>query len=257
MVTETQEQPNPIIQEAETLNETGSDIVAEIVKLDKAEAETVVPVVASAATVAETVVPETSAPTTPPVLPVQTPSELSILQRQLADAQRKIQEHDEQAQTQRITDEVATYRQQLQQQLEAQGLGPEQAALQAKTFADQAHGFYVREMQLRQQSQAQTREIEAKWEVAVQIGQEHGIHPRELIQYNSPQAMIAAAQQQKRIKGLEEQVKKLTQNTVPSQTLESGQGAIGGRGEGAWLQAYNNGDRSPQAQAAAKKAAGL
>ncbi len=252
MVTETQEQPNLIIQEAETLNETGSDIVAEIAKLDKEGEPTVAPAVEAPSVIAPAA--ETPVPSLPPA---QTPSELSVLQRQLVEAQRRIREHEEQAQTQRVGDEVAAYKQQLQQSLEAQGLGPEQAELQAKTFADQAHGFYVREMQLRQQTQAQTREIEAKWEVAVQIGQEHGIHPRELIQYNSPQAMIAAATQQKRIKSLEEQVKTLTQRTVPSQTLESGQGAIGGRGESAWLQAYNNGDRSPQAQAAARKAAGL
>jgi len=244
MQTEQVEQDvNPLIQEAQDLNQEDSDIIGEIASLDKAEAAEETPVETSTAPAAEQ----------PPVAipPVQTSGpDSAILRQQLEQAQTRLQEFERQQAQVSLETEVGQY----QNQLEEQGLMPEQA----RPVAQQYRQFRQREMQLQQMAQTQQQNALGKFYAALHFSQLHGADPRELMQYDTPQAMEAAAKTQSELKTLKAEVQKLKQGRVPASTLETGQVApVSARTESGWLDAYNNGDRSERAQAAGRRAAGL
>ena len=234
---------NPLVDEAQALNREDSAIVAEIEALDQAEGEppeTAVPVAEVA-----------PSPEAPPVAPPQVPGvDVNVLRQQLQQYEQQLRRYEFQEREQSLDRETLQY----QAQLEAQGLMEEQA----KPIAQQYKQFRQRELQLQQA--AQNRELQnlGKFYASLHYGQAHQVDPRELMQYDSPQAMESAAKTRAEIRGLKMQVQKLTQQQVPPSTYETGQRAtVGERTETALLIAYNNGDRSPQALAAARKAAGL
>lgn len=248
VTTPTDPDANPLIQETEALNRESSDIIQEIEVLDQAEAERAeappVPV--------EEVVPAPEIPTepVPPAEPPQVPGlDVNALRQQLQRQEMQLRQYEFQERELALDREVLQY----QGQLEAQGLMEEQA----KPVAQQYKQFRQRELQIQQA--AQNRELNnlGKFYAALHYGQVHAIDPRELMQYDSPQAMESAAKAQAKLKSLETQIQKLTQQQVPPSTYETGQPApSGARSVLTWLTAYNDGDRSPQAIAAAKRAAG-
>lgn len=237
---------NPLIQEAEALNREDSDIVSEIESLDQAEAATAPLAPEPVAEVA----PLPEVPQVPPAAPLGPETEAAALRRQIQEVQQRLQVYEAQEREQAIDREVTQY----QAQLEAQGWDEPQAKTTAQLYKQSRQ----REAQIQQAAEAQNLNNLGKFYAALHYGQLHGIDPRELMQHNSPQAMESAAKSEAKIRLLEEQVKKLTQARVPPSSYETGQPApAGGRSETAWMIAYNNGDRSPQALAAARKAAGL
>lgn len=191
----------------------------------------------------------------PPEIPLETPEvqltpdQIQQLQQQ-NEAYRQQAAQLEEAQRRQTRAAAATA---YQAELENQGLLPEQA----RAIAD-------RERQLTEQlEQQQTNfdrsraEQEAKAIVARRFAQQHGVSTEELMMYSTPEAMADAAKTKAQLKKQEGQIAALTQSQVPSQEFEVGT-ATGevDRSENSLLDAYNAGDRSELAVAAARRAAG-
>ena len=98
-----------------------------------------------------------------------------------------------------------------------QGLNAESAASLAQRNRDQQQQIY----QAQQGAQAQAQYYEGKMNAAMHYGEQHGVSPRDLMQYETPQAMEAAAKSQAQIKALEKQVTQLTQSKTPRQELDN------------------------------------
>jgi hypothetical protein len=79
-----------------------------------------------------------------------------------------------------------------------------------------------------------------------------------LEKYNDPQSMEDAAKRIQSDKAKDAEIAKLRAQLVPSQTFDDSQSTpAASTDEDRWLERYNQGDRSSQAAAAARRAAGL
>ena len=79
-----------------------------------------------------------------------------------------------------------------------------------------------------------------------------------LRQHRDPQSMEAAAKQIASDRDKDTEIAKLRAQLVPNQSFNDNQSTpAASNDEDRWLERYNQGDRSPQAESAAKKAAGL
>ena len=79
-----------------------------------------------------------------------------------------------------------------------------------------------------------------------------------LRQYEDPQSMEQGAKKLAADRERDNELAKFKQAQVPAQSFDNSQGNPQvAANEGSWLDRYNSGDRSPQADAAAKRAAGL
>ena len=80
----------------------------------------------------------------------------------------------------------------------------------------------------------------------------------ELRKYQDPQTMEDAAKRIKSDRDKDAEIARLRAQLVPSQTFDDSQSTPAAtNSEDGWLDRYNQGDRSEQAQAAARRAAGL
>jgi len=80
----------------------------------------------------------------------------------------------------------------------------------------------------------------------------------QLRESETPEAMETIAKDMSNRRSMEEELSRLKQAQVPPQRFDNSQGAPDvAPNDSGWLDRYNNGDRSENAQAAARKAAGL
>ena len=190
---------------------------------------------------------------TPPVSSAPTPDVDNLNQRLQEVEQQNAQYAQAQYQAQ-----VQQYERNLQQQLEQQGYLPEQAAQYAR---QQVEG----QVQLRatqQQQQEQLRHEEGKRNAAIHFYKQYKLDNIDDLQtlekYNDPQSMEDAAKRIQSDKAKDAEIAKLRAQLVPSQTFDDSQSTpAASTDEDRWLERYNQGDRSSQAAAAARRAAGL
>ena len=117
---------------------------------------------------------------------------------------------------------------------------------------------YNRTLQEQQKGQNREAFLQGQFRAALHFGRQYGINPEDLIQYSTPQAMELAAKNAKELNDLKNQVKKLTQDKVPSQTFDNGvSSGPSQRDDDYWMDRYSNNDRSERAVAAGRRAAGL
>ena len=250
-----QEEPNPILAEIASLDAGGddADIVREIAALNARGDEDTLETTPSVATAPEA--PEApEAPAKPPPPAGIDPRVQQYIAR-LEEQQRLAQEAQD---ARALADFVAEY----QGNLEASyGLSPEHAAQLARQHGD----LLRRQYEQVQQGQRQIQETEAKAKVAAQIAQKHGVPLTSLWEYPTPQAMERAAaelagasKRDAEVSALRIEVERLKKASVPPQTFDSNRGTpMASNDERSLLDQYNRGVRTPQTQAAAKKAAGL
>jgi len=190
---------------------------------------------------------------TPPVSSAPTPDVDNLNQRLQEVEQQNAQYAQAQYQAQ-----VQQYERNLQQQLEQQGYLPEQAAQYAR---QQVEG----QVQLRatqQQQQEKLRHEEGKRNAAIHFYKQYKLDNIDDLQtlekYNDPQSMEDAAKRIQSDKAKDAEIAKLRAQLVPSQTFDDSQSTpAASTDEDRWLERYNQGDRSSQAAAAARRAAGL
>ena len=152
---------------------------------------------------------------------------------------------------------LQTQRDNYKSQLEAQGYLPE--------HADQYANYYMQtqeqQQKLMQQAEQYGQHLQGQQIAAESFVKKYNLSIDDLAtlrSYNDPNSMENAAKNLAHNKQRDAELAQFKQARVPAQTLDNSQGSPEvAANEGSWLDRYNSGDRSPQAEAAAKRAAGL
>ena len=190
--------------------------------------------------------------------PVETPKiDAESLNKQLEETrkyqeslQQQVMQYEVEKQKQAIESEAVQYNSALVDQ------GMEQA--QADQLTQQLKQTRANEQQYSQNIQNLDAYYRGKFNAAMEIGEKHGISPKTLMQYESPQDMEKHASSQSEVTKLKAEITKLKKGQVPAQQYDTSQApAEGSTSDSRLLDKYNAGDRSPDAVAAAKRVLGL
>ena len=190
--------------------------------------------------------------------PVETPKiDAESLNKQLEETkkyqdslQQQVMQYEVEKQRQAIESEAVQYNSALVDQ------GMEQA--QADQLTQQLKQTRANEQQYSQNIQNLDAYYRGKFNAAMEIGEKHGISPKTLMQYESPQDMEKHASSQSEVTKLKAEITKLKKGQVPAQQYDTSQApAEGSTSDSRLLDKYNAGDRSPDAVAAAKRVLGL
>jgi len=193
--------------------------------------------------------PNTAVPSPPPAPPAQS----QYSPDQIARMQQESAQYAEVQQRAALQNQAQMY----QKQLEDQGYAPE--------HAQQAAGHYMQsqqaQIQMVQQAEAYGKHLQDKQIAAEIFVKQYKLNIEDLEAlrvYNDPRSMHAAAEKMSADRARDAELAQLKQARVPAQSFDNSQGNPQvAADEGSWLDRYNSGDRSPNAQAAAKRAAGL
>jgi hypothetical protein len=204
-------------------------------------------------------VPETTQESTPEPTPQPTPQvipdpQVDILAQQNAALQQQVNQwtqwQQQQEQERRILEEANATR----AQLETQGYSDDQI----EHLVTQQQAFQRREAELQANLQRTQLHEQGRYRAAMHYSKLHGVDADQLLPYNSPQEMELRAKEMSRIGQLEAKLAQYEKASVPPQNFDTGTSQVTAvSNEEAWLDRYNAGDRSPEALAAAKRAAGL
>ena len=172
---------------------------------------------------------------------------------QIAKIQQDSTQYAQVQQRAALQNQADTYR----QQLEAQGFLPE--------HAEQAAGYYMQSQQqqqtLMQQAEQYGQHLQGQQAAAEQFAAKYNLGISDLAAlrtHNDPQSMENAAKKMAGDRERDAELARFKQAQVPAQSFDNSQGNPQvAADDGGWLDRYNGGDRSPSAQAAARKAAGL
>ena len=189
----------------------------------------------------------------PPAAPVRDP-QMDILAQQNNALQQQVNQwtqwQNQQSQERQFLEEANAARQQLTNQGYAED--------QIESIVTQQQVFQRREAELNANLQKTQLHEQGRYRAAMYYGKQHGIDADTLLSYNSPQEMESRAREMSRISQLEAKLAKYEKSQVPPQTFDSGTSQVAAASSNdAWLDRYNNGDRSEQASAAARRAAGM
>jgi len=116
-----------------------------------------------------------------------------------------------------MAQEAMAYR----QQLENQGIPQDQADYMSR----ERQSYRLREVELQRQAQSQSEHLQGKMNAALYYAARHpGADPKMLFQYDSPQAMEAAARSATEISSLKKEIAGLKRAQVPAgQTFDNSQ----------------------------------
>ena len=181
------------------------------------------------------------------------PQVIDDLSRRLQEVeQQNLQYQQSQYQTQ-----IQQHTEQYRLQLEQQGYLPEQADQIAQNWSSQQ----AQVAQIQQQQSDYVRHIQGQSAAAEHFAAQYDLNLpdlAELRKYSDPQSMESAARRMKSDREKDAEIARLKAQLVPSQSFDDSQSTpAAATDEGRWLERYNQGDRSSQAQAAARRAAGL
>ena len=197
---------------------------------------------------------EQGVPTQEPVVPPQTtldtaPSDVSFDNRMKEMEQQLRGFEAEKAQKQ-----FSQHRDQVQSQYEQQGHEPEVATLLTQQW--EANTMQVQQMQ--QAAIHRENLMAGMMTEALSLSKEHNVDPQELLKYTDPAQMRAAAVGQAKYNKLEQENKKLKEQLAPAQKFDDNSASVASDdSQDYWMDRYIQGDTSPKAQAAGRKAAGL
>ena len=188
-----------------------------------------------------------------PEVPTMPQDDGKTTEDRLRELETKNAEYEQQQQQSQLQAQASQYA----QQLERQGYLPDQANQIATNWMAQQS----RETQLAQQQQDQIRYIQGQAAAAEHFATKYDLKLSDLAElkkYDSPPAMEEAAKRIKDIRTKDARIAELESKLVPPQEFDSSQSTPGAsNNEDSWLDKYNSGDRSPNALAAARRAAGL
>ena len=195
---------------------------------------------------------------TPPA--AEAPAPDAPTQRPPDDLEKRIQQVEQQNLQYRVQQQqaqLAQVRDQYKADLEAQGYLPEQAH-------QMAEGWLAQQSEVsRIQQQGQQREmfLQGQANAAEHFAKQYDLQLSdlsELRKYPDPQSMEQAAKRMKGDRDKDKRIAELEAKLVPSQSYDDSQSTpAASNDEDRWLERYNQGDRSDQASAAARRAAGL
>ena len=206
----------------------------------------------------------TETQSTPPAAVNDTPTETSdstpTETRPPDDLEKRINEIEQQNMEYRVQQQQSQLNQatnQYQSTLESQGYLPEQA----KQIADNWAATQNEVNKIQEESQQQTRFLQGQANAAEHFAKQYNLQLADLSELRKspdPQSMEGAAKRMKTDRDKDKRIAELEAKLVPSQSFDDSQSTpAASNDEGRWLEKYNQGDRSPQASAAAQRAAGL
>tara|TARA_R100000008_G_C3579877_1_gene167743 strand:+ start:1166 stop:1960 length:795 start_codon:yes stop_codon:yes gene_type:complete len=176
--------------------------------------------------------------------------QLEETKKQQEVLQRQIMQNEVEKQRQAIETEARKYN----QALIDQGMDE----LQAQQLTEQLKTSRQKEVQHSQNIQNLDAYYQGKMNAAMEIGEKHGVSPKQLMNYNTPEEMEKHASSQSKVAKLEAEVARLKKEQVPPQQMDTSQApAEASSSEDRLLDRYNAGDRSPEAINAAKRILGL
>jgi hypothetical protein len=161
---------------------------------------------------------QVDAPAPPVPAPAPTPVDPNV-RAQLDAAQRQLAEYQSNQQNSQLQQAASKYA----EQLEESGM----SSSDARQLAGQALSMRQQTIAAQQQAQSSAQLAEGKLAAATHYGDLYKVSPKELIKYNSPQEMEAAAKSQQELNRLRDEVNTLKRNGVPAQTFASGSGNTG------------------------------
>ena len=218
--------------------------------------------------VAETAATPTAQPEQPTEQPVKAepteesgqPEQLNQMQGQMTQLQQTIQQQQQQLQYFNELDEQNKAQQQAadyQKRLEEQGYMPEQAQVVAQNYATQ-----VQQTQRQQSDTKKQQEYrEGQRSASVYFAKKYNLGVDDignLERFGTPQDMEVEAKRMKEFRDTKAELNALKKAQVPSQQFDTNQPAASASGsEEELLDSYNSGVRTPQTEAAARRAAGL
>lgn len=202
---------------------------------------------------------------TPPVSdipppPIPEPAPVDDLQKRMQDIEQRnydMQQQNLQYQNQQQMQQLQGQSDQYKQQLEQAGYLPDQASQISQNWMAQQN--QVTKMQQEQDSYVQF--LQGQSNAAEHFADKYKLDLsdlNQLRQHSDPQSMEAAAKSMKSQRDDKAELAKLRAQLVPSQTFDDSQSTpAASTDEDRWLERYSQGDRSAQANAAARRAAGL
>ena len=190
--------------------------------------------------------PATETPLPPPP---QQPAQPSVDDR-MKQMQQALQGYE----AERAQQAYAQQRQQVQQQYEQQGFDPETA----NVLTQQWESNVQQAQQLTFQAQSRENLMASMMTNALRLQKEYGADPLELLKYTDPIQMEQIAKGQSRFNKLEQENKKLKEQLAPAQKFDDNTASPTSEdSQEYWMDRYIQGDNSPKAQAAGRRAAGL
>ena len=189
----------------------------------------------------------------PPPPPGPDP-QLAVLAQQNSALQQQVNQWGQWQAQQRMERQILEEANAARQQLEQQGYPDDQI----EVIVSQQQSFQRREAELQANLQKTQLHEQGRYRAAMHYAKQHGVDADLLLSYNTPQEMDSRAREMSRISQLEAKLAKYEKAQVPAQNFDSGTSAVSAASsEETWLERYNAGDRSEQAAAAARRAAGL
>tara|TARA_R110000765_G_scaffold425071_1_gene537212 strand:+ start:1786 stop:2580 length:795 start_codon:yes stop_codon:yes gene_type:complete len=176
------------------------------------------------------------------------------------DLQQRMQEIEQQNLQYRAQQQQGQLHQQTngyREQLEQAGYLPDQAASISQNWAAQQSQV----AQIQQQSEEQARFLQGQANAAEVFATKYKLELNDLAElrkFPDPQQMEGAAKRLRTDRDKDAEIAKLKAQLVPAQNFDNSQSTpVPSNDESRWLDRYNQGDRSAQASAAARRAAGL
>ena len=132
---------------------------------------------------------------------------------------------------------------------------------QAEHVANNWYASVSQQMQMQKQQQDVSEFIQGQQAAAEHFANQYNLglaDLKELRQHSTPENMEAAAKRMSSDRDKDTEIARLRAQLVPSQSFEDNQSSpAASNSDDRWLERYNQGDRSSEAQAAARRAAGL
>ena len=201
-----------------------------------------------------TLAPVTQQEDIPAAAPQIRDPQLDVLSQQNSALQQQINQWTQWQQQQQMERQILEEANASRQQLENQGYSEDQI----ETMVSQQQAFQRREAELQANLQRTQLHEQGRYRAAMFYAKQNGVDAESLLSYNTPQEMESRAKEMSRIAQLEAKLAKYEKAQVPAQTFDSGTSQVSAASnEETWLERYNAGDRSEQAAAAARRAAGL
>ena len=206
--------------------------------------------------------PSTEPPTESPAVtePVASTEEVPGNNEEIDTLQKRleaIEQQNNQYQQNQVRGQLQQQANQYSQQLEQQGYLPDQAQQVAQQWMAQQSEV----VRVRQEQEQYNKFVQGQNNAAEHFATKYKLELNDLAElrrYDTPEGMEQAAKGMASIRDKDSEIARLRAQLVPSQNFADNQSTpAASNNEDRWLERYNDGDRSPEAAAAARRAAGL
>ena len=188
-----------------------------------------------------------------PVAPAPAPLPQDDLRDRMEQLERQNQQYQQSQYQAALNKNYETYKGEL---IEA-GYMPDQAEFVARNWLNGVS----EQARVQQQQQEYVEYVQGQALAAEHFAKKYNLGLEDLgqlRQHRDPASMEAAAKQIASVRAKDDEIAKLRSQLVPNQSFNDNQSTPAvSNDEDRWLERYNQGDRSPQAEAAARRAAGL